>query len=313
MSRIVMKVLILLMVLITSCSSSPSDLTLNELSENIDSISNIAPKEIRLPEYLAVTINVRMKDYFTFIDSLANARLDSSTTFKEYILVNANPWIIDSLRSLDYYHQKAKGLFVYDQSKQIIFHKGDSLLIPDEIVTATILNSLYITQMDVNLPEYKLRIIQGRDTVFTCNIRIGQNKNMYLEFYQKEFDLRTPTGEGEIVEVRKNPKYFDLQTGEEYIETIRDDGRRTKMPIIPSLTPILNGKLSGTLIHATTNPKSLGKAYSHGCIGTSEPDIWSLYYYAPIGTKVKFRYDLNVKDELGNIKKLSDIYYRPDK
>jgi L,D-transpeptidase ErfK/SrfK len=80
----------------------------------------------------------------------------------------------------------------------------------------------------------------------------------------------------------------------------------------PSLTPSINGIITGALIHATTNPKSLGKAYSNGCIGTSEPDIWSIYYAAPPGTKVKFRYDLDVRDKNGNIKKLKDIYDRKE-
>jgi hypothetical protein len=61
----------------------------------------------------------------------------------------------------------------------------------------------------------------------------------------------------------------NLQSGEEYVET----------PAIPPLEPTINGKFTGTLIHATTNPKSLGKTYSLSCIVTSEPHIWSIYHY----------------------------------
>jgi len=281
----------------------------SELSENSDTTFMTAYTVPKVT-YTAVKRNVLVKDYFFFIDSLADTTFHSASVLNEYILVNANSWIIDSLRSLDYYHQKAKGIFVYDHSQQIILHQGDSLMIPDSSTVAYLTDKLTSTRIDVNLPEYRLRIIQNEDTLLNCPVRIGRNAVAYLEFYQRDVDLRTPIGEGEIITVRRKPKYIDLDTGEEYVETNRDDGRRTKMPIIPSLQPSLKGEFIGTLIHATTNPKSLGKAYSHGCVGTSEPDIWSIYYYCPPGTKVKFSYDLDVKDEHGNIKKLRDIYYR---
>ena len=63
----------------------------------------------------------------------------------------------------------------------------------------------------------------------------------------------------------------------------------------------------GQLIHPTTNPESLGKAYSNGCIGTKEADAWVIYYYAPLSTKVIIRYDLTVKKD-GEKQELKDIY-----
>lgn len=301
-----------LLILLHGCSRHSSEL-LPVLPTEIDSAVSVLPiKTIPKSNYVTVKRKVAMKDYFFFIDSLANANADSASFLNEYILVNANPWIIDSLRGLDYYSQKAKGIFIYDQTKQIILHPGDSLMIPDSTTATSIMDKLKSTRIDINIPEFKLRIIQNNDTVMTCPVRVGRNADKYLEYYQREIDLRTPIGEGKIVTVRRKPKYIDLQTGKEYIETNRDDDRRTKMPIIPSLEPSINGKFVGTLIHATTNPKSLGKAYSHGCIGTSEPDIWSIYYYSPPGTKVSFRYDLQTKDAQGNEKKLRDIYHRAE-
>jgi L,D-transpeptidase ErfK/SrfK len=284
--------------------------TNDSLSTRIDSVVDATPKKTILqPIYARVKNTVRMKDYFFFIDSLADANFDSTSVLPEYVLVNANPWIIDSLRNLDYYHQQSKGHFVYDHSQQIIFHSGDRLLVPDRTVVAAIVNQLKTTRIDVNIPEYRLRVIQGNDTVLSCPVRIGRNADQYLEFYQREVDLRTPVGEGKIVTVRRKPKYIDLESGEEYVETNRDDGKRTKMPIMPSLQPSINGKFIGTLIHATTNPMSLGKAYSHGCIGTSEPDIWSIFYYCPPGTKVTFRYDLEIEGPDGKRVQLKDVYH----
>ena len=303
--------IVLLLIIVMGCNPAPTDPFQSDVPLDHDAASHILLQKNKQPlTYVMIEHDVKMKDYFDFIDRMADEYIDSLVTFRDYILVNANPWIIDSLGNLNYYQQLKKGVFVYDQTQQVILHAGDSILIPDLALIDSLSIRLKSSRIDVNLPEFKLRIIQQQDTVLTCNIRIGQNKTKFLEYYQKEFDLRTPIGEGEIVTIRKNPKYIDLQTGEEYVETNRDDGRRTKMPIIPSLTPSINGRVSGTLIHATTNPKSLGKAYSHGCIGTSEPDIWSIFYYSPTGTRVTFRYDLEVKDEHGQIIRLRDIYHR---
>ena len=76
------------------------------------------------------------------------------------------------------------------------------------------------------------------------------------------------------------------------------------MPQIPWIETEINGVRNGQMIHPTTNPKTLGKAYSNGCIGTTEADAWIIYYYAPIGTPIEIKYDL--KNEDG--KTLIDIY-----
>ena len=62
------------------------------------------------------------------------------------------------------------------------------------------------------------------------------------------------------------------------------------------------------MIHPTTNPAKLGKAYSNGSLGTNEVDVWIIYYYAPINTKINIRYNLNVKDANGVNHVLIDIY-----
>jgi L,D-transpeptidase ErfK/SrfK len=63
-------------------------------------------------------------------------------------------------------------------------------------------------------------------------------------------------------------------------------------------------------MHPTTNKSTLGKAISNGCIGMSEADAWTLYYHAPLGTPVEFRYDLHVMDSAENIQNLPNIYNR---
>ncbi|MFM7728192.1 MAG: L,D-transpeptidase family protein [Flavobacteriales bacterium] len=64
----------------------------------------------------------------------------------------------------------------------------------------------------------------------------------------------------------------------------------------------------GSLLHPTTNRSTLGKTISNGCVGMSEADAWVVYYYAPLGTKVRFRYDLDVVGPDGRVRRLEDVY-----
>ena len=43
-------------------------------------------------------------------------------------------------------------------------------------------------------------------------------------------------------------------------------------------------------------------------MGTAEADIWRVYYYAPLSTKVVIRYDINVQNEKGEMVILKDVY-----
>jgi lipoprotein-anchoring transpeptidase ErfK/SrfK len=183
-------------------------------------------------------------------------------------------------------------------------------LIPTDSYTSTLQTEIARTRIDINVPEYKLRIIVGNDTMYTYSVRVGQNRDRFLSEAGRERDLRTRVGKGRIVEVRMNSSIIEPTESKKVTTTLRDDGKRTKMPLQPWIETEINGERMGQLIHPTTNPKTLGAAYSNGCIGTKESDIWRIYYYAPIGTPVEVRYDLEVKDETGKTQKLKDIYKR---
>src|SRR5690606_4815866 len=106
----------------------------------------------------------------------------------------------------------------------------------------------------------------------------------------------------------RDPWFINPVTGKRYFATQRDDGKYTLMPQIPWLEPAITGIRYGSLIHPTSNPNTLGKAYSNGCVGTAEGAAWIIYYHAPVGTKVSFRYDVTVTDEKGDTLQLKDIY-----
>lgn len=236
--------------------------------------------------------DVKVRDYFKFMDTLVR-RLDGevSCELNEYILLRTNPKLLDSLMSTDYYLRKARGEFVYNQKQLTVLHKGDTIFIPGDSLAARTKRQMDATWLDINIPEFRLRIVEGSDTLHTLPVRVGQNRQRYLETIGREEILRTKTGAGKIIRVNRYPVWSNPVDGEEYKDTRRDDGLRTKLPQIPWLEPEINGARYGQMIHPTTNPETLNKAYSNGCIGASEADSWLIYAMAPVGTKVVIRYD----------------------
>ncbi|MCL7762103.1 L,D-transpeptidase [Polaribacter sp. Z014] len=266
--------------------------------------NNIAPKKITIKK------NITVENYFQFIDSLV-IKYDTLTTYKltEHLLVRANPWIINTLKNTDYYLMKVKDSFVYNQKKMVVLKKGNQLIIPDSIKAKEIYNSFTNTRIDINIPEYKLRIFENDKELYSFPVRVGRNEKKYLKMAGRILDLRTKTGKGKIVGYERFPDFYNPANGHRYYVTNRDDKKVTKLPQIPFIETEINGLRYGQLIHTTTNPKTLGKAYSNGCIGAKEADVWVIYYYTPINTKITIRYNLNIKDSIsGKNIILKDIY-----
>lgn len=256
-----------------------------------------------------VTKNIQIKKYFQYLDSIVtNFNSTHSYNISEHILVRYNPWIIDSLANTDYYRMMEKDSFVYNQKDLTIFNKGSQINIPDSIETIKLLNTFKNTWIDVNIPEFKLRIYKDSTLLFEFPVRVGRNEKKYLKMGNRVTDLKTISGNGKIIAYVKNPDYYNPVTGNQYFVTKRDDNKITKLPQIPFIETEINGIRYGQLIHPTTNPITLNKAYSNGCIGTKESDTWYIYYYAPINTKIRIRYDLVVENETGNEIVLKDIY-----
>ncbi len=258
---------------------------------------------------VVLSYDVTISCLFDFLDTLV-AHYDTLAPYpvSEHLLVRANPWLIDSLENTDYYRLKERGIFNYDNRLLVVMHQGDTFFIPNETKARELLAQMDSTVIDVNIPEFKLRILVGSDTLYTFPVRVGQNRNRYLLATDRVTDLRTKTGTGTIVRHSKDPFFRDPVDGRMFNITKRDDDQKTRMPLIPWMEPQLDGRRTGHLIHPTSNPKSLGKAYSNGCVGTREGDAWRIYYYAPLGTKVVFRYDLEVVSEQGDTVLLKDIY-----
>lgn len=287
--------------------SKPADKSVNLAEERVgDTIITSVPP---VYNWIAVTHSIQVKNYFSFIDSCVrhwDALLPYPLT--EYALVQANPWLIDSLAAADYYQQQERGVFIRDQKEWEILHVGDSLWIPDSNWVAIHQFQQALTWLDINIPAYTIRIIREDSVLYSFPARVGRNEKKFLAMAGRTVDLRTQTGVGTITRVDRNPTFINPSNNHRYTETRRDDGRVTQLPLIPWLEPTLNGTRYGQLIHPTTNQNTLGRAYSNGCIGVAEASAWYLYYYAPIGTRIVVRYDLEVVSSAGDSLLLRNIY-----
>lgn len=261
--------------------------------------------QAKIPVSQAVTIG----GFFKFLDEIVRQN-DTLATHKltENLLLRANAWILDTLVRSDYYFQMSHGNFVYDQRKMVVLKPGDTLQIPGPKTAAALLKKMSETRLDINIPAFELRILEGDSLLRRVPVRVGKNEKKYLKMAGHTVDLRTRTGTGEIVRVNREPVFFDPVTGEKFKYTKRDDRRTTLMPQIPWLEPSINGRRFGQMIHPTTNPRTLGKAASNGCIGTSEADGWWVYFFAPVGTKVTIRYDLEEVNAKGDTLRYDDVY-----
>lgn len=271
--------------------------------------TDTVPKESALLH--AVPYDVPIAWYFEYMDTIV-AHYDSLLPYPitEHLIVRTNPWLIDTLAHTDYYVQAARDTFIYDSQAMPALQAGQQLVIPNAHQVDSLLECFAQTLIDVNIPEYTLRVWEGEEEKARFLVRVGQNRSKYLAMAGREVDLRTHTGEGFIWRIERNPIFINPSDNKRYSSTRRDDGKRTLLPRIPWLDPEIDGRRIGQLIHPTTNIATLGKAYSNGCIGLSEADAWRLYYYAPLKTKVIFRYDLERIDENGDTILFKNIYNR---
>lgn len=116
----------------------------------------------------------------------------------------------------------------------------------------------------VSLQDHKLALIEN-----------GQVKKVYPVAVGKP-STPSPTGTFTIERRVMNPTYSH-------------DGRVVPPgPNNPVGTRWMGLSIRGYGIHGTNEPKSIGKAASHGCIRMAKPDIEELYALVQVGDKVEF-------------------------
>jgi L,D-transpeptidase ErfK/SrfK len=265
----------------------------------------ITPSSIEL----IVNKDVPIRSYFKWMDSIvADHNQTHNYPIDEYIIVHRNIWIIDTLAHTDYYYLMDKGIFNEDSQSLIALQKDQVLIIPDSLEAQNLRTQLCNTYLELNIPEFRLRIFQDEKEIYKFPVRVGKTGKKYMAMAKGTVDMRTKPGIGEIIRVNKNPTFANPTTNLKYTKTNRDDGKRTALPAIPWLEPSINGRSVGQLIHPTTNLVTLEKASSNGCIGLRESDAWIVYYYAPLGTKVIIKYELQGKNDAGETVEFENIY-----
>ena len=163
----------------------------------------------------------------------------------------------------------------------------------------------------VNIPSFTLKLISGGECEKKYKIRVGK------------LATKTITGVGSVTKKFKT-SYFRYSSGEQKGEIIRYSNirssfngkivKRIKIPYdkIKGVELEINGVVTGQIIHATTNPETLGHACSSGCIGLSIEDMLDLYGRVKSGTKVLIEYN-PVEYHDGFFYFHPDIYnYKPD-
>jgi len=261
------------------------------------------------PIEIVVNKDVPIRSYFKWMDSIiAEHNQTHNYSIDEYIIVHHNNWILDTLAHTDYYYLMDKGIFNEDPQALIALKKDQVLVIPDSIQTQQLKTQLCNTYLELNIPEFRLRIIQDEKEIYKFPVRVGKVGKRYLAMAKGDVDMRTKPGIGEIIRVNKKPIFMNPLNNHKYTKTNRDDGKTTGLPAIPWLEPSINGRSVGQLIHPTTNLATLEKTSSNGCIGLRESDAWIVYYYSPLGTKVVFKYDLQGKNDEGETVEFKNIY-----
>ncbi len=281
----------------------------NEKVNAEDTKSDKIDEVAKIPIELRVDKDVPIRSYFKWMDSIVAEHNEKyNYPIDEYIIVHNNKWIMDTLAHTDYYYLMDKGIFNEDSQALLALEKDQVLVIPDSMETEQIKMQLSNTYLDLNIPEFRMRIIQDEKELYKFPVRVGQTGKRYMAMAGRNVDMRTMPGVGEIIRVNKKPKFANPRDNKEYTSTSRDDKKRTQLPAIPWLEPSIDGRSLGHLIHPTTNLETLNKASSNGCIGLRESDAWIVYYYAPLGTKVVIRYDLEGENDEGEPVEFENIY-----
>lgn len=239
--------------------------------EKKEVVSN-APKRVFRTQI--VKEDVKVLSYFEYMNKLLISEgWRVKYPLSEHLIVWTNPWLIDTLENTDYYRLKEKGIFSYDQKEIVVLRKGTKLIIPDSLMADSLTKMLNSITLDVNVPEYKLRILSNEKVLYTFLVRVGKHTSKYLKMAKRTVELETHSGVGKIVQINKNADYKNPVNNKEYFQTHRDDGKMTALPRLPWLIPEINNTINGQLIHPTTNPATLGGMRSNGCIGMREARV----------------------------------------
>jgi hypothetical protein len=157
--------------------------------------------------------------------------------------------------------------------KEIIKDLGKrlpGLLLPSLLILAPDASAMIATSGEevsshltivINLPAYSLTLYQGDELLVTYQVAIGSPK------------YPTPSGEKFIRQVVLNPWWYPPKDSE-WAKDAEDTPPGADNPLGRVKLPLEGGGYY--LLHGTSNPNSIGKAVSHGCIRLQNAHILEL-------------------------------------
>lgn len=145
-------------------------------------MNGIAAKERILKpsveEIIIIPKDVPMRNYFKWMNSVIAVHNQNRTyLIDEYILIQNNFWILDTLVHTDYYYKMEKKLFNEDSQVLIALHKGQTLTVPDSLQSEKINDRLGNTFIGINIPEFRLRIVENRKEIYQLPFVKGRMEN----------------------------------------------------------------------------------------------------------------------------------------
>src|SRR5690554_2549259 len=162
-------------------------------NNNIEIVETDSLKqEIAKPIEIVVNKDVPIRSYFKWMDGIvADYNQAHNYEVDEYIIVHNNKWIIDTLAHTDYYYLMDRGIFNEDSQSLLALTKNQVLVIPDSIQTQNIKAQLCNTSLELNIPEFRLRIIQNEKEIYKFPVRVGQTGKRYMAMAKATVDMRT--------------------------------------------------------------------------------------------------------------------------
>ena len=137
------------------------------------------------------------------------------------------------------------------------------ILAPDASATIASQNEEVSSELMIviNLPAYNLKLYWGDELLRTYQVAIGSPK------------YPTPSGKKSIHQVILNPWWYPPKDSE-WAKDAEDTPPGADNPLGRVKLPLEGGGYY--LLHGTSNPGSIGKAVSHGCIRLKNADIIEL-------------------------------------
>lgn len=124
------------------------------------------------------------------------------------------------------------------------------------------------TRLEISLSRRQVTVYKGKSRIKSYPIAVGRR------------GWETPTGNFRVGQMLRNPTWIHPFTGESIL------GGDSQNPLGRYWVGFWTDGKNSIGFHGTPNPKSVGKAASHGCIRMYNKDIEELFHQVGLGTTV---------------------------